>query len=287
MTVELRTGRTTDPAAVRELVSAAAITDGVSALSEAFLLRLRHGGGLHVTAWDADRLLGYAQLYDGEAELVVHPASRHQGVGRALLSAVLGEVGDGDLRLWAHGDHPSATALGHPAGLDRYRVLWQFRRELEDPLPPIDLPAGVRLRSFVPGADEAAWLRVNARAFADHPDQGRWGREDLRMREAEPWFDPAGFLLAVDGADHILGFHWTKRHPGQLGEVYVLGIDPATQGGGMGAALTAAGLRYLKRAGARQVMLYVDEDNPRAVNLYRKLGFTQWVTDVAFRRRQR
>lgn len=281
--VEVSVGTAVDPPAVRALVEAAATADGVSALSEPFLLRLRHGGGTHVTAADGTTLVGYAQLADGEAELVVHPGWRRRGIGRAVLDAVLGEVGPGELRMWAHGDHPSATALGHPAGLARYRVLWQFRRDLADEPAPA-LPDGVRLRTFVPGADEDAWLRVNARAFADHPDQGRWTRDDLAMRAAEPWFDPAGFLLAVDADDRILGFHWTKTHSDTLGEVYVLGIDPDAQGGGLGAALTSAGLRHLRSRGMRQVMLYVDEDNPRAVALYRKLGFIQWRTDAAFRR---
>jgi mycothiol synthase len=282
--VEVTVDRTVDAGAVLALVDAAGTADGVSALSEPFLLRLRHGGGVHVTAADGPTLVGYAQLHGGEAELVVHPAWRRRGIGRAVLAAVLGEAGSGGLRMWAHGDHPSATALGHPAGLLRYRVLWQFRRDLAGELAAPALPDGVRLRAFVPGRDEDAWLRVNARAFADHPDQGRWTREDLALRQAEPWFDPAGFLLAVDPADRILGFHWTKTHSDTLGEVYVLGIDPGAQGGGLGAALTAAGLRHLASRGLRQVMLYVDEDNPRAVALYRKLGFVQWVTDAAFRR---
>lgn len=279
-------GPTPNTEHVLELVAAAETTDGASPLSEAFLLRLRHGGGWHVTASDARELVGYAQLHDGEAELVVVPTRRHAGIGRALLDAVLAEAGETPLSLWAHGDHPSATALTEPAGFQRSRVLWQFRRRLPDPVPEPTLPPGVRIRPFVPGADEDAWLRVNARAFADHPDQGRLTAHDLALREAEPWFDPAGFLLAVDADDRIVGFHWTKVHPGEppLGEVYVLGIDPASQGGGLGSALTTAGLAHLYQRGLRRILLYVDEDNPRAVALYRRQGFQQWVTDVAFHR---
>jgi mycothiol synthase len=112
-------------------------------------------------------------------------------------------------------------------------------------------------------------------------------RADLEARMAEPWFDPAGFLLAVDSGGVLRGFHWTKVHPRHgdhpaIGEVYVVGVTPEAQGTGLGKALTIAGIKYLQKQGLHAVMLYVDADKIPAVALYRRLGFTRWDVDVMY-----
>jgi mycothiol synthase len=287
-----RTGRLSDSEAaeVLTLADAAAAADGVFPLSEDTVLRVRHAGHpdapveaapVHLLSETADGLAGYAYLDSSAGELVVHPGFRRRGHGTALVkSAVAGA--DGAVQIWAHGDEPAARAFAEKNGFERTRVLWQMRRSLTDPLPAAPLPAGVTLRHFRPGYDEQAWLEVNARAFADHPEQGRWTVDDLRLREAEPWFDPAGFLLAVDIGDRLLGFHWTKVHPESIGEVYVLGVDPGGHRRGLGGALTIAGLEHLAGRGLTTAMLYVDESNEAAVRLYRRLGFEVWSADVSY-----
>ncbi|GLW33890.1 mycothiol synthase [Actinoplanes regularis] len=266
---------------VLALADAAAQVDGVYPLSEDVVLCIRNGGaGVHLRT-----SAGYAFLEDGAGELVVHPAHRRQGHGTALLGA----IGPTELRIWAHGDDPGARAFAEHNGFTRDRVLWQMRRSLLDPLPDVPLPAGVTIRGFRPGFDEQGWVEVNAKAFAQHPEQGRWTLDDLLVREAEPWFDPAGFLLAVDIADSLLGFHWTKVHPPAgldpaLGEIYVLGVEPSGHQRGLGAALSVAGLRHLAAAGLEWASLYVDESNEAAVKLYRRLGFEVHSTDINYHR---
>jgi mycothiol synthase len=100
----------------------------------------------------------------------------------------------------------------------------------------------------------------------------------------EPWFDPADFLLA-DRDGELLGFHWTKVHSAELGEVYVLGISPAAQGLGLGRALLVRGLRHLAERGCTEVLLYVDGDNAGARRLYEQSGFCEHDRDVQFRAR--
>jgi mycothiol synthase len=312
--VRVERGERLTPDQVTEVLSlmhAAGDADGTFPLSEHVMLHLRHGGdkpAVHLIGRLDGVLRGYAhvdttdEVEGASAELAVHPLYRRRGLGKTLVEAAMAvadERADGRLRLWAHGDHPSASALAIGLGFDRVRVLWQMRRSLT--LPESAPPNGVTIREFRPGTDDAAWVALNAAAFADHPDQGKWSIEDLHIRLAEPWFDPAGFLVAEDRQGRMVGFHWTKVHGDvhdqplpegaephdhePIGEVYVLGVAPDAKGLGLGTALTLAGLRYLRGRGLDQVMLYVDESNTRAIALYKKLGFVRWSTDVSFRRR--
>ncbi|HWL35746.1 MAG TPA: mycothiol synthase [Frankiaceae bacterium] len=283
-------------AEVRALLAAATDADDVHPLSEHVTLHLGHGGdpdARNVLARVGDDLVGYAHLdltdvvAGASAELVVHPGSRRQGIGQALVGQLVGLSTDGRLRLWAHGSHPAASALAERLGFRRGRALWQMRRSLYAPLPDPSLPEGVAVRTFVPGQDEEAWVAVNNAAFAEHPEQGGWTVEDLEVREKEPWFDPEGFFLAERGGT-LVAFHWTKVHGNgghdheAIGEVYVVGVSPDAQRLGLGPAMTIVGLRHLRSRGLGQAMLYVDEANTNAIRVYERLGFTRWDTDVSY-----
>ena len=298
-----------DVEAVRSLVRDVTDADGVGPLSDHVMLHLPHGGDERVRnllVRQGDALVGYAHLdvtdeVDGSsAELAVHPAVRGQGIGRALVTTLLEESPDGRLRLWAHGESPGSGALARSMGFARSRVLWQLRRPLAGELPEPVLPVGVEIRTFEVGVDEQRWTETNNRAFAEHPDQGGWGVEEVLLREAEPWFDPKGFFLAFRG-EQLVGFHWTKVHgalthahdDGQhehehdhdpIGEVYVVGVDPSEQGRGLGPALTLLGLHHLQALGLSEVLLYVDESNLPAVRVYERLGFSRYATDVCWSR---
>jgi mycothiol synthase len=221
---------------------------------------------------------GFAWLHDHALDLVVSPAARGHRLGASLAAAAVPPTGG--LTAWSHGNHPAAAALAPRFGLRRVRDLWVMRRSL-DGLPALE-SAPVDVRPFRVGVDEDAFLAVNAAAFAHHPEQGGMTRADLEDRTAEPWFDPDGFFLAWRG-DELLGYHWTKVHgsgPDAFGEVYVVGIAPAAQGGGIGRLLTLTGLRHLASRGLSEVILYVESDNAPAIGVYERLGFTHAAADT-------
>ncbi len=250
--------------------------DGAPPLSDQTLSQLGSDAVTHLVARDGDTLVGYAQFADGVAEVAAEPSA----VGPLLDAAAQTTP----LLVWSHGRHSRLVAALGERGFRRERELNQLRRPLDSlPAdPPTD--ADVSIRSFVPGADDKAWLALNAAAFASHPEQGRWTAVDLQARLDESWFDADGFLLAERDSE-LVGFHWTKVHPDGLGEVYVLGVSPAAQGLGLGGALLIRGLRYLaERRHCRQALLYVDGDNPAALRLYERDGFTRFDLDTQWRK---
>ncbi|GAB3433402.1 mycothiol synthase [Actinophytocola sediminis] len=275
--------------AVRELLLAARAHDGRPEVAADGPLPREFRGGRHLLAADdAGALVGYAHLDTaGDAfgnqvvELVVHPDRRGRGIGARLVDEVL--TVDGPLRLWSHGDHPAAARLAERTGLARVRELLKMRLRPDRELPEPKLPGHLLIRTFEPGRDEDAVVAVNARAFDWHPEQGQLSVADLVATESESWFDPAGFFLAED-QDRLVGFHWTKVHPDGVGEVYVVGVDPSAQGGGLGTALTLVGLAHLRAAEMREIILYVESDNAPAVTVYSRLGFSIAETDVSYQR---
>lgn len=287
--------------AVFALARRAAQADGVDPLNEESLLALRHrtAGRTHVlaTAGDVDQgadgasdagsqaLVGYGTLANGSAEVVIDPDARQAGVGGRLLDA-LREV-DPDLMLWAHGDLDGGRRLAASRGMVPRRPLWRMERPVAgefSELPSVTLPEGISVRAFVPGEDDEAWLELNARAFADHAEQGRMTAADLTARTQEEWFDPTGFLLLVDDSrdGELVGFHWTKIDDLPVGEVYVVGVDPERQGEGLGRVATLVGLHHLAGRGVETVELYVDGDNRAAVATYGRLGFERAAVDVQY-----
>jgi mycothiol synthase len=250
---------TLEPAVLGEVIDLIAETtkhDGIPPVAEHVLLHLRHGGDKedrHIVLESDGVIAGYAhldltdQVEGPSAELVIHPSHRSKGLGENLLAEIVRIAKDSNgnkkLRLWSHGDLPGARRLAERGGFIRVRTVVQMRRPLTGNLPEKDARFGYR--NFVVGEDEGKWLELNNRAFSGHPDQGSWTLRDIQVRELEEWFEPAGFIIASDEMNQrpaMKGFCWVKIHGGvshhhdgsshdhdPIGEIYVMGVDPAVE----------------------------------------------------------
>lgn len=291
-----------DIAIARDLSARAAAADGHPPFGDAIWRDLAHptpASALVIAESDGDAI-GVLHLAPSKSDdaspialaLVVAPEHRGKGAAHALLDAAVEratEMHRSRLELFVFGADDRADRLAVDTGFTLERELWQMRV----PLPLAEEPRwphGIQVRAFKPGRDEQEWLGVNNRAFAADPDQGGWTLDTLEDREEEPWFDPSGFLVALDDRG-MAGFCWTKLHdaappvePEPLGEIYVIGVAPDRQGSGLGRALTVAGLASIHERGPSIGMLFVTAANTAAVGLYRALGFEQTRIDRAYSR---
>ena len=281
---QLRSLDDADRRPIVTLLERAAGADGHFALNDDAWMQFQRPATDHFAAFVGiegghDHLIGYAQVSrSDDASWTLHTViDPHHRFGAAndvcaliepALDFVHGSDG-GAVTYWVSHPSPAHDELAARYGFHRSRDLLQMRIDL-----PLSEHTDLTTRPFIVGRDEAAWVEVNNRAFAWHPEQGGWTVDALVRREAEPWFDPAGFLLhELDG--RLAGFCWTKVHtdPVPMGEIYVIAVDPDFAGRGLGRKLTVAGLASLAQRGSTLGMLFVDADNVPAVSLYEKLGF--------------
>jgi mycothiol synthase len=238
----------------------------------------------------ANHLIAYVHLSspavdaDWVLEAAIHPDYRDPAVIKGVLRSAVDLAtggGGGTIRMWTY--LPAITLLVEELGFRQERQLLQLRLAL----PPRKTPAppkGMQVTSFRVGTDEAAWIALNNRAFAGHPENGSWTRAILADRMRQDWFDPDGVLMARQGSE-LVGFCWTKLHRESIGEIYVIAVDPDHQGRSLGTWLTLEGLWYLsRRRQATTAMLYVDAANRSAVAMYERLGFGLDHVDRSFTR---
>lgn len=288
-----------DPAQARraqQILNEAARSDGVDPFSEQFVLGITDArlGHRHLLALIDGHLAGVAAVNGDDVEVVVAPARRQAGVGAQLVAAV--QEDNPSAGFWAHGNLPAARALaaGREMSVRRRLLVMAVGGDRLDAVEPA-LPEGYVVRDLADSADaygrgyaEKAWLEVNNDAFSWHPEQGGWDMSRLHRAQEASWYSDEDVLLlwaegsagAAAAQPELAGFHWTKWQPGEdgaadhrQGEVYVVGLASAFRGRGLGSPVVEMGLAHLADGGAREVILYVEDDNVAAVRRYEKLGF--------------
>ena len=294
-------------ARVLRLADACEEADGVAPLNEQAKLRLGEeavaDGVAHVTAELDGDLVGYAQLDSAvsdpqatagaSAQFMVSPKHRRRGIAWQLAAAVGFDIRDDAdataseryrqgqrIAVWSFGHLPSAQQWAERYDVPAVRQLLIMSRPASEPIPAASFPEGYSVRPFRED-DMDAFLDVNARAFAHHPEQGQMSADDVRARMQEDWFDPQGFLVC-EHEGSIVGFHWTKQHSPTRGEVYVIGVHPDFGARGLGRQLLHAGMTHLVEQGVEEIILYVEGDQDHVVRLYQNSGFTITNTDVLY-----
>jgi mycothiol synthase len=263
-------------------------------------------------SWEGDRLVGYTELYvrQGDASTastiycrgVVHPQWRRRGLGRRLLEAAYGRAtdyladiteGQVNFQCSTHKVEEDRKALFEGFGMKPVRYFVNSVRPLNGSLPPVRLPAGIRLRTFDPERDLKAVWQVDDAAFRDH-----WGYTESKLEEFEHWiqmphFRPELCFLAEEktsGKTVGLGLNliepgWIAHTGRQEGYVDTLAVLQEHRRKGLGTALLVKSLHALQEAGMEAAHLHADSENlTGAMRLYERVGFRVRKTLIAYQK---
>ena len=210
----------------------------------------RGGERLRIGAWRGDQSIAYvapATERPPSAALVRHACEELARRGfREVLTAALAEP-----------ERAGFVAAGFEVR-DTLHLLAHDLRQLPD-APPAKLRRGRR-------TDRRPALDVDNRAFPAF-----WRLDDAGFREAMTATPSARFRVAVVDR-RVAGYAVTGR-AGNRGYLQRLAVDPDVQGHGLGRALVADALDWLRRRGVTNAVVNTQVENERALALYLATGF--------------
>jgi mycothiol synthase len=274
-----------DLPAVAELAAACLAADGGQpfAASPDFLRQWYLAGAQSYAGFDGTKLIGAASLRQPQRDSpggapagaavttgLVHPDWRRRGIGGQAFDWASDRAGRDGIRAETEALGDGAHALYLSRGLSQVLAEDVMQLAASAGLPPAQPPAGLALSRWGQ-ADPARFHAVYESAFRDRPGfpgwpQARWiewitDDEDFRTELA--------LLATLEGTDvaFIVG--------DAAGWIVKLGVVPHARGQGLGAHLMTEVVHRIRTAGEMSITLDVDVDNPRAVALYRRLGFTR------------
>jgi mycothiol synthase len=205
----------------------------------------------------------------------VKPEYRHQGLAKKFLYHAerrAGELGISRLHMNIAEKNMAAQKALSQLGFTCVRRFLELSLDIKK-IRMQSTPGFQHLRR----GEEGEMTRIQNRSFA-----GSWGYNLNTVEEMTYYTGLADFshedviLYREDGK--VLGYCWTKisrdaEGKAERGRIFMIGVDPAYRGRGIGRQVLLAGLTHLKSEGVRVIDLTVDSENEPALALYRTVGF--------------
>jgi mycothiol synthase len=240
----------------------------------------------HVFIWEgSDGEIGAVLNGEGpgNAWLQVDPALRTPELEAEMISLAekhlssVASDGRHKVRVWAIEDDRLREKILKECGFVRSEAVeYARRRNMEEPVPSIDLAEGYSIRALG-GPDEIparSWL--SWRAFhPSAPDSEYQGPEWYCSLQKAPLYRPDLDLVAVAPDGELAAFCtiWFDAVT-RTGAFEPVGTSPEHQRRGLASAVMCEGLRRLKQLGA--TMAYVGSWNVATHKLYGSLAFTDY-----------
>ena len=241
---------------------------------------------MSVGVFDADRLVGYAEVFRGRAEAVVAPAERGRGIGSALARwtwnvarASARDVVDQAISDTEHDAAKLFTSLGYERG----HTAWILRITLDGEPPSPEVPDDVVFRAYRPGLDEPRMFEVIETAFGEWADREPNTYEDWRAQFLDRGDAPPELQVLAASGNRIVGvaINYDAAEDTE-GWVQQLAVDAAHRRRGIGRALLQESFRRFHELGRRTCGLSTDS-RTGALGLYERAGmrvrksYTHWT----------
>jgi mycothiol synthase len=175
--------------------------------------------------------------------------------------------------------------------LVRYWV--NLARTLNGNLPPVEVPEGIRLRTYNPERDAETVFEVDETAFRDHWGHSSGNFSDFVHWSKLPHMRPELWYLAEEEASgqvvglglNVVDPAWIEQTGRQEGYVDTLAVLREHRKRGLGTALLAQGLHALHDMGMTSAHLHADAENlTGAIRLYERMGFSLRKTSIAYQK---
>lgn len=156
---------------------------------------------------------------------------------------------------------------------------------LSQPLPQADVPLSVSCFPWEADRTHEFFAAYEA-SFRDRPGFPHWSKEQwVTWVSGDPAFRPDLSWVAIEQGQPV-GFVTNEQESAQIGYIIQIGVHPQWRRRGLAAALMARSLHAWQAEGKETVMLHVNVNNPGAIRLYQKLGFTIVARRGAFRKQR-
>jgi mycothiol synthase len=200
---------------------------------------------------------------------LVHPRWRRAGLGGQAFDWAAGRAGPDGIQAETDSLNEGAHALYVSRGLSQVFAEDVMQLAAGAPVPSAHPPAGVVLSRWGE-ADPARFYAVYDAAFRERPGFPGWPLDRWTgwISDDED-FRPDWSLLATTGGRDVAFIACAAG-----GWIEQLGVVPQARGQDLGACLIAEVIGRMRAAGETVITLNVNINNPHAIALYRRLGFT-------------